>query len=447
MTGRSTILDANAYTPDADRSDRRVDGLVERRRRVLGPAYRLFYDEPVRLVRGSGTTLYDADGRAYLDAYNNVACVGHAHPRVAAAVAAQAATLTTHTRYLDEELVGYAEELLTTFPGTADPDGWQVMFACTGSEANDLAVRVARRATGGTGVIVTAEAYHGNTDLVTGMSPALGPGVGLGPDVWTVAAPDPLRRPDADPGETLAAGVRRVLAEMAAVGVRPAALLVDTVLSSDGVHPSPAGPSGLLAPAVAEVRAAGGVLIADEVQPGFARTGSAFWGFERHGLVPELATLGKPMGNGMPIAAVVGAAGVIGPFAGSVPYFNTFGGNQVSIAAARAVLEVIAEEGLQRHAAEVGARLRSHVRELATERPEIADVRGDGLYLGIELVAEAGSTEPGTALARDVVNALRREGVLCSVCGPFGSTLKVRPPLVFSHADADRFAETLARVL
>ncbi|MEQ6899999.1 aspartate aminotransferase family protein [Nocardioides sp. YIM 152588] len=435
----STILDANAYRPDPDRPGG-DDPLVARRQRALGPAYRLFYDEPVHLVRGSGTTLWDADGRAYLDAYNNVASVGHAHPRVVAAVAEQAATLNTHTRYLDELLVGYAEELLGTFPAGMD----QVMFTCTGSEANDLAVRIARRATGGTGVIVTAEAYHGNTDLVTGLSPSLGSGAELGPHVWTVAAPDPVRRADEDPGAALAAEVRRVLDEMAAAGVRPAALLVDTALSSDGVHTHPAG---LLAGAVAEVRAAGGLLIADEVQPGFARTGSAFWGFERHGLAPELATLGKPMGNGMPIAAVVGRAAVIDAFASAVPYFNTFGGNHVSVAAARTVLAVIEEEGLRANAAAVGERLRRHVRELAADHPEIADVRGDGLYVGIELVAEPGGTEPGTARARDVVNGLRREGVLCSVCGPFGSTLKVRPPLVFSPADADRFAEALAGVL
>ncbi|WP_052336733.1 aspartate aminotransferase family protein [Nocardioides alkalitolerans] len=436
METRSSILDANAYTG----APGTATPLVERRRRALGPAYRLFYREPLELVRGSGVHLYDAEGGEYLDAYNNVASVGHAHPAVVAAVARQAATLNTHTRYVDRGLVTYAEDLLGLLPAELD----QVMFACTGSEANDLAVRVARAATGGRGVIVTAEAYHGNTDLVTGLSPSLGAGAPLGAHVWTVPAPDPLRRPTPDPGARLAADVRAALDAMQAAGVRPAALLVDSILSSDGVH---AAPAGFLAPAVDAVRAAGGLLVADEVQPGFARTGTAFWGFERHGLVPDLVTTGKPMGNGMPIAAVAARADVLEPFAATVPYFNTFGGNHVSIAAAQAVLDVIRDEGLQQNAADVGTHLRDLLREVAARHPVVADVRGDGLYTGVELVASAGTTAPGTALAADVVNALRRRRVLTSVCGPYGSTLKVRPPLPFSRADAARFAEVLDLVL
>lgn len=424
----TTILDANAWRPD----DGGSNPLIERRRRVLGPAYRLFYRDPVELVRGRGVHLYDAAGHEYLDAYNNVASVGHAHPAVVAAVAEQATVLNTHTRYLDRLVVEYAEDLTALLP---DPIS-QVMLACTGSEANDLAVRIARAATGGTGVIVTEEAYHGNTDLVTGLSPSLG--VGVGPYVWTVPAPDPLRHPD----RSLAAGVRAALAEMAQAGVRPAALLVDSILSSDGIHPALD-----LADAVAAVRAAGGVLIADEVQPGFARTGSDFWGFERHGLVPELVTMGKPMGNGMPISAVAAQPDVLAAFAAAVPYFNTFGGNHVCVAAARTVLRVIREEGLQENAAVVGEYLRTGLRELAGRHPVIADVRGEGLYTGVELVAEPGSTEPGTRLAADVINRLRERYVLTSVCGRYGNTLKVRPPLPFGRADADRFVTELDGVL
>lgn len=436
METRSSILDANAYVP----APGAATPLVERRRRALGPAYRLFYREPLELVRGSGVHLYDADGTEYLDAYNNVASVGHAHPRVVAAIAEQAAQLNTHTRYVDRGLVAYAEDLLGLLPAEVD----QVMFACTGSEANDLALRVAFAATGGRGVVVTAEAYHGNTDLVTGISPSLGAGAPVGEHVWTVPAPDPVRRPGDDPGAAFVADVRAALDAMRAAGVRPAALVVDSILSSDGVH---ADPAGFLAPAVDAVRAAGGILVADEVQPGFGRTGSAFWGFERHGLVPEVVTTGKPMGNGMPIAAVAAQAAVLEPFAGTVPYFNTFGGNHVSIAAAQAVLDVVRDEGLQANAAVVGAHLRALLREVADRHPVVADVRGDGLFTGLELVAAPGTTDPGTALAADVVNALRRRRVLTSVCGPHGSTLKIRPPLPFSRRDADRFAETLDLVL
>ncbi|HEY1133407.1 MAG TPA: aminotransferase class III-fold pyridoxal phosphate-dependent enzyme [Nocardioides sp.] len=438
MATRSSILDANAFAPDE--AGDAVPDLVRRRQAALGPAYRLFYREPLELVRGRGAHLYDADGREYLDAYNNVASVGHAHPRVAAAVARQAATLSTHTRYVDAGLVAYAERLLALFPAAID----QVMLTCTGSEANDLALRIAGAATGGTGVIVTAEAYHGNTALVTGASPSLGGPASRGEHVWTVPSPDALRRPGVDPAVELLAAVEGALGAMAAVGVRPAAFLVDTILSSDGVHSDPAG---FLAPAVAAVRAAGGVLVADEVQPGFARTGSAFWGFARHGLDPEIVTMGKPMGNGLPIAGVAARSDVLAPFATTVPYFNTFGGNHVSVAAAAAVLDVIEDEGLQANAARVGAALRAGLREVAVRHPVVADVRGDGLFVGVELVERAGTTEPGSALAADVVNAMRRRGVLTSVCGPWGSTLKVRPPLVATPGDADRFVETLDEVL
>lgn len=436
MARPSTILDANAY-----RGEGAADSVAARRQRALGPAYRLFYDRPVELVRGRGTRLWDADGDEYLDAYNNVASVGHAHPRVVEAIARQAGELNTHTRYLSTGLVDYAEDLLSTFGGQLD----QVMFTCTGSEANDLAVRVARHATGGTGVVVTAEAYHGNTDLISGMSPALGSGAPLGPDVWTVAAPDPLRGPaPAEAGAAFADEIQRVLAKMAEVGVRPAALLLDSSLSSDGVHSSPAG---FLVAGAEAFRKAGGLVIADEVQPGFGRLGSAFWGYAHHGLTVDLATLGKPMGAGMPIAALVARSEVLQGFASATPYFNTFGGSHVPIAAAQTVLDVIREEGLQHNADTVGRLLRDHVREIAAMHPVIADVRGDGLYVGIELVDRPGSAEPGTDLASAVVNGMRSRGVLTSVCGPWASTLKVRPPLVFSADDAARFATTLERVL
>lgn len=435
---RSTILDANAYDGEPDESTA-AGQLIARRHRLLGPAYRLFYQDPFQPVRGQGVHLYDADGIEYLDVYNNVASVGHAHPRVAAAIARQAARLSTHTRYLSEPILNYAEDLLARMPASLE----RVMFACTGSEANDLAVRIARAATGGTGLIITEQAYHGNTDLITGLSPSLGSGVRLGPHVWTVPAPDTYRA-EGELDETFAAGVRRALAGMAERGITPAALIVDTIFSSDGVYSSP---TGFLGRAVAAVRAAGGIFIADEVQPGFARTGSAFWGFTRHDLEPELVTLGKPMGNGYPVAAVVARADVLDAFAGSVPYFNTFAGNDVAIAAAQAVLDVIRDEGLQEHAADVGHYFRESLRELATAHDAIGDVRGDGAFTGVEIVADPVQRTPDGRFAGRVVNELRRRRVLTSVCGADGAVLKLRPPLPFTRADADRVAEELHDIL
>lgn len=432
MPTPSTILDSNAFVAGDDGEP----PVVTRRRRLLGSAYRLFYRDPVELVRGEGCRLWDADGREYLDVYNNVACVGHCHPRVVEAITRQAATLNTHTRYLSTALLDYAEDLLCTMPTALD----RVMFACTGSEANDLALRIAREATGGRGIIVTAQAYHGNTDLVSRVSPSLGSGAPTSREVWLVPAPDSYRVDQDGVGPAFDRAVAGALDGMAAAGVRPAALLVDTIFSSDGIF---ADPAGFLAPAVERVRRAGGVLIADEVQPGFARTGTAFWGFERHGLVPEIVTMGKPMGNGYPVSAVAAQEAVLEPFATSVPYFNTFGGANVAIAAAQAVLNVIRDEGLQERAAEVGRHLRAGLRELADAHQGIGDVRGDGLYTGLELVADRESGTPDGALAAAVVNGLRGRGVLTSVCGPAGAVLKLRPPLVFQVADADRLIDAL----
>ncbi|HTR90990.1 MAG TPA: aminotransferase class III-fold pyridoxal phosphate-dependent enzyme, partial [Trebonia sp.] len=263
--------------------------LVGRRSAALGGAYRLFYSEPVEFVRGEGVYLYDPAGNAYLDAYNNVPCVGHSHPRVAEAVSRQLATLNTHTRYLTEGVVSYAERLLATHTMGAA----YAMFTCTGSEANDLALRIARHYTGGTGVIVTENAYHGVTAALAELSPSLGPNVPLSEHVRTVPAPSG--------GVNFTAAVAYAISDLERHGVRLAAFLADSVFSSDGVLPEPAG---FLAPAADVVHAAGGLYLADEVQSGFARTGSHMWGYQRHGLVPDIVTMGKPMGNGLPIAGI-----------------------------------------------------------------------------------------------------------------------------------------------
>ncbi|SDP60412.1 4-aminobutyrate aminotransferase [Ralstonia sp. 25mfcol4.1] len=420
-------------------NDSRNETLQARRARLLGPAYRLFYEEPLHIVRGDGAWLHDADGRRYLDAYNNVAAVGHCHPHVVDAISRQAAVLNTHTRYLHEAVLDYAERLLATMP----PDLGHAMFTCTGSEANDLAMRIARACTGNDGLIVTGFAYHGVTESIAVASPSLGQYITLGRHVRTVPAPDSYHVPPEQIGATFAAGVRAAIDDLRANDMRPAALLVDTVFSSDGIYTDP---PGFLRDAVDAVRAAGGLFIADEVQPGLGRTGDAFWGFQRHSLVPDIVTMGKPLGNGHPLAGLAVRPDVLAPFARQCRYFNTFGGNPVSMAAGMAVLDVIEREQLGANVRKVGEHLRTRLRQLAERDARIGDVRGAGLFVGVELVDDTRKT-PATAFAQRVVNTMRREGVLLNATGPHVNILKIRPPMVFSEAQADLLTDTLSRAL
>lgn len=417
-----------------------AQALVQRRARVLGPAYRLFYDTPLHAVRGEGVWLYDADGKRHLDAYNNVASIGHCHPHVVEAIARQAGALNTHTRYLHEGVLDYAERLLATMPAELA----HAMFTCTGSEANDLAMRIARAHTKAEGLIVTRFAYHGVTASIAEASPSLGKFVQLGDAVRTVPAPDSYRIAPGDLGRAFAQGVREAIADLKAHGIRPAALMVDTVFSSDGIFTDP---PGFMAEAVEAVREAGGLFIADEVQPGLGRTGDAFWGFQRHGVVPDIVTMGKPLGAGHPLAGLAVRPDVLAAFGRECRYFNTFGGNPVSMAAGMAVLDVIEREGLMANARRVGSHLRHRLRELAQRHALIGDVRGAGLFTGVELVADRAARTPATAQCARVVNALRDRGVLLSSTGEHASTLKIRPPLVFSEANADLLADTLDSVL
>jgi len=427
----SNIMDSNSYTSDGD-----GDPLIAARERVLGPANRLFYERPVHLVRGQGSHVFDADGARYLDAYNNVVSVGHCHPHVIDAVMKQMSTLNTHTRYLHRGIVDYSERLLATMPKEIN----QVMYACTGSEANDLALRVAEIYTDARGVIVTRDAYHGNTATVMAISPSLGDATTLGPHVRTVPPPDSYRHPDA--AARFAADVACAVDDLCSQGIRVSCLIADTIFSSDGIYPDPA----VLAPAVDVVRRNGGVFIADEVQPGFARTGQSMWGFDRHGVIPDIVTMAKPMGNGLPVAAMAARDHVLWPFAARVPYFNTYGGNPVSMAAAAAVLDVIENEGLLANAAAVGAALRTELSRIAEDNPRIGDVRGAGLYVGVEIVSDVDTT-PDRAGARALVNLMRERRVLISVCGHDGNVLKIRPPLVFSMSDVDWFCTEFAAAL
>jgi 4-aminobutyrate aminotransferase-like enzyme len=428
----SNIMDSNAYAADGD-----GDPLIAARERVLGPANRLFYDRPVHLIRGQGSHLFDVDGVRYLDAYNNVVSVGHCHPHVVDAVMQQMSTLNTHTRYLHRGIIDYSERLLATMPTEID----QVMYACTGSEVNDLALRVAEMYTEAKGVIVTRDAYHGNTAAVMAISPSLGDATTLGPHVRAVPPPDSYRFPDA--AQRFAADVARAVDDLRDNGIGVSCLIADTIFSSDGIYPDPS----VLAPAVDIVHRRGGVFIADEVQPGFARTGESMWGFDRHGVVPDLVTMAKPMGNGLPVAAMAARSEVLRPFAARVPYFNTYGGNPVSMAAATAVLDVIENEKLLANAADVGTALRTELTRIAKDDPRIGEVRGAGLYVGVEVVSDADAKAPDRAGARELVNAMRERQVLISVCGHDGSVLKIRPPLVFSMADVDWFCTEFEAVL
>ncbi|MTH63042.1 aminotransferase class III-fold pyridoxal phosphate-dependent enzyme [Paracoccus sp. DK608] len=419
---------------------------VERRQRLLGPAYRLFYQNPVELREGRGTRLFDSQGHEYLDAYNNVVSVGHCHPHVVQAVHRQLSTLCTHTRYIQEGILDYAETMLPSYGGRIAAGG-HMMFTCTGSEANDLALRIAKHATGKRGIIITEEAYHGNSDLTAGISASLGEASPLGEWVRTVPAPDSyLGNPDAL-GQKMAEDVTRQAWHLKRNGDGLAAFIADSLFSSDGVFATP----GVLKPVADAVRAAGGLFVADEVQSGFGRSGDEFWGFQRHGIDPDIVSMGKPMGNGYPVAGIAVVPDVVERFGRDTRYFNTFGGNGVAMAAAMATLQVVRDENLQANAKAMGEKIQSGFRSLAARFPGIGDVRGAGLYIGVEMVADRATKAADADAATRIVNGLREKRVLISATGPRANVLKIRPPLVFTDADVDWLlrasAEVMAEVL
>jgi 4-aminobutyrate aminotransferase-like enzyme len=406
--------------------------MIERRKKLLGAAYKLFYRNPVHIVRGEGVWLYDSDGRKYLDMYNNVPHVGHCHPHVVEALTKQIATLNTHTRYLHENVLDYAERLTGKFEDELDV----AMFSCTGSEANELALRIARSHTGGTGLIVTSFAYHGNTKAIFEITTSDIPQEDVPDYVVTVPVPDSYRGlyTGDDAGEKYTACVHEAIVTLKDRGIKPAAFIIDTIVSSGGVV---APPPGYLKNVAEIVRAEGGLFVADEVQPGFARTGRNFWGYQADGFVPDIVTMGKPMGNGHPIAGTVTRTDIVEEFAKKGRYFNTFGGNPVSCAAGLAVLDVIEQENLQQNALEVGQYLVDGLNGLAEKHEVVGDVRGCGFFLALELVTDREQKTPATELTATVVNDLRDRGVLTGSIGPDANILKLRCPMVFSREDAD----------
>lgn len=431
----------NGFDPaNAGSLSMRSQDFIDRRDRLLGPAYRLFYENPVEFSHASGVFMYDSDGNEYLDAYNNVVSVGHCHPHVNAAIAAQMDTLCTHTRYMQDGILHFAEKLLATF----EENIGHLMFTCTGSEANDLALRMAKYHTGHEGIIVTSEAYHGNSELTSGFSPSMGENSRLGTWVRRVPAPDTYRVETGDMGEWLAAQVSDQILDLKRRGQGLAAFVADSLFTSDGIFPNE---PGMLEPVIAVVRSAGGVFVADEVQSGFARTGSRMWGYQRHGVIPDIISLGKPMGNGYPVAGIALRPELASRFGYDMRYFNTFGGNTVAMAAANATLEVVQSENLMANANQVGAIMLSGLRDLMQEDERIGDVRGTGLYLGVEMVKDRETRAPNGPLALALVNEMRRRRVLISATSYNANVLKVRPPLIFTAANADQFLTELKAAL
>ncbi|WP_433850751.1 aspartate aminotransferase family protein [Brucella pseudogrignonensis] len=441
MSSSASAYMINGFDPSTvDRLSADEQTLIARRRSLLGPSYKLFYEHPVHVVRGEGVWLYDPEGNAYLDVYNNVPSVGHCHPRVVEAISKQSAILNTHTRYLHDAILKYSEDLLATYPDEIA----NVMYTCTGSEAVDLALRISRYYTGGTGIIVTTNAYHGLTTAVAEISPSMGPNVPIGQHVYVVDAPDNYRSEGQDVGEVFAQRVETAIKTMQRHGIKFAAFIADGIFSTDGILTEPAG---FLKKTVEVVHAAGGLYIADEVQPGFGRTGSHWWGFQRHGIIPDLVVMGKPMGNGMPIAGVAAKPEVLERFGADIRYFNTFGANTVSIAAAQAVLDVIKEEKLMENCTIVGDYMVGEMKKLQNKYERIGDVRGAGLFMGMEFVTDRKTKTPDGKLSLDIVNGLREKRMLISASSSYGHVLKIRPPLPFTNENADLFLTALDEVL
>jgi len=423
------------------------DEILALRRQKLGRNLSIAYHRPLKIVRGRGQYLYTEEGQAYLDGVNNVCHVGHCHPRVVAAGQLQMPVLNTNTRYLHDNIIAYAQRLLSKFP---DPLS-VCYFVCTGSEANELALRMARNYTGQREIVTVDGAYHGNTQALIDISPYKhdGPGGrGTPPGVHKVVMPDGYRGPHKgsgpDVGTRYAQYVREAVDRAQAGDNRPAAFICESMLGCGGQIVLP---DNYLAEAFKHVRAAGGVCIIDEVQVGFGRVGTHLWAFETQNVVPDIVTLGKPIGNGHPLAAVITTPEIADAFANGMEYFNTFGGNPVSCAIGMAVMDVIENEGLQENARLAGQRLLSGLKGLMDKYPLIGDVRGLGLYVGIELVVDRSTLEPATEHADYIINRMRDHGILISTDGPLENVLKMKPPIVFSEKNADEVVIALDKIL
>ena len=421
--------------------------LLAARRAHLGKNLSLSYRDPLHIVRGEDVWLVDVAGRRYLDCYNNVAHVGHCHPRVVAALTRQAATLNTNTRYLHENVVAYSERLARTLPAGLDC----LYFCNSGSEANELALRMARTVTGRKDVVVLDWAYHGNTQALIEISPykyKRKGGQGRPDFVHELPLPEPYRAPDDWPpfelGVRFAAEARRVLGETTTPAHAPAAFIAETIPSVGG---QVFLPPDYLREVYAAIRATGGLCIADEVQVGFGRVGTSMWAFTEHDVVPDIVTMGKPAGAGHPLGIVATTQAIASRFANGMEYFNTFGGNPVSCAVGLAVLDVLEREHLLANAREQGDYLLHGIRRLEDRFTGIGDVRGRGLFLGIEFVTDRRTKAHDGATASAIVNKAKELGVLMGTDGPYDNVIKLRPPMTFSRAHADLLLDVLERAM
>jgi 4-aminobutyrate aminotransferase-like enzyme len=421
--------------------------LAAARRDLIGRNVKTSYRNPLHIVRASMQYLYDGAGRRYVDGYNNVPHVGHCHPIVVESAARQLSLLNTNTRYLHESLERFAASLTATLPQPLQV----CYFVNSGSEANELALRLARAHTRARDLIVLEAAYHGNTTTLIDISPykADGPGgAGHAPWVRVVPIADLYRgqhkASDPNAGAKYAASVADEISRMHASGTRLCGFIAESCPSVGGQIIFPAG---YLAEVYGHVRAAGGVCIADEVQTGYGRLGHSFYAFEEQGVVPDIVVLGKPIGNGFPLGAVVTTREIAGSFDNGMEFFSTFGGSTVSCIVGAEVLRIVSEERLQQHAAAVGDRLLGKLKLMPTRHALVGDVRGSGLFIGIELVTDRATLAPGTRAADDVVNHMRQAGVLIGTDGPHHNVLKIRPPMPFADEDADELVDSLDRAL
>jgi len=414
--------------------------LIERRRKLLGPNFSTFYKNPVHIVRGNGVWLWDANGEKYLDCYNNVPHVGHCHPEVVKAIADQAKKLNTHTRYLHEGILDYLDRLLAKHHKAIG----SAIMVCSGSEANDIALRMAEVKTGNRGVIVTDATYHGNTSAVSQLGYDRNI-QSVGNHIRYVRAPDNFREStetDLSESEYFKNNVCAAINSLQEAGHGVSALLICSVFFNEGF---PNLENGFLDATIECIRDAGGVVISDEVQPGFGRVGTNWWGYQKVGLEPEIVTMGKPMANGHPVACVATSSEIMELFRQNYSYFNTFGGNPVSCAAASATLDVIENEDLIRNALLVGKYAREGLEELKKEFPQIKQVRGSGLFFGAEMRGD--DNKPLSKFALKIVEKMREKKILLSVLGKNRNTLKIRPPMVFSKNNVDYLIENLRDVM
>ena len=407
--------------------------LLARREQLLGVGTPIFYQEPVNIVRGEGVWLFDADDRRYVDMYNNVPCVGHCHPHVVEAMHQQARTLNIHSRYLHEGILDYAERLTGLH---ADPLE-RMVFTCTGTEANEVAILMARASTGGRGIICTDAGYHGNSTEVSKLSR---PRQGINAEVRAIPYPQRYRplqdgASESELTELYLAEVRKAVDEFQASGIPLAGMLACPILANEGL---PDIPDGFMRRAVEIIHDAGGLFIADEVQSGFCRTGE-WWGYEVNGFIPDIVTMGKPMGNGLPLAGVVARKELVDNFRQHSRYFNTFASSPLHAAVGMAVLDVIEIENLRQNASRVGNYLRSELTKLQDRCEPMAEVRGHGLFIGLEWVCDRYSKTPDRDGAVVYVNHLKDKGFLIGNAGALGNVLKIRPPLVFTREHADLF--------